>query len=317
MSESLDDRWTGLLPAERAEPLQRNLDILADGVDELVRYGARMHSLRADAGRRDAVADLPLNMLLRHIMEMLDATSALIRASSVEPATLQLRSALEAGIQALWLARDEDKWGMAYMAWFTYDRLHQYERYDRTSQRGKELMAKLKGTAFDNYSAVADVEQNAAAQQHFREMLALPMYAEGVAEYERTKRERGRVRNWFSLYDGPRSLEELADHVGLRLLYEVFYRQWSNYAHGGDVMRGKFSRTDTGLLVHQLRMPFGVEQLYTHAVSIAFSVYRGLTEPTAAAIPNEWEQCQSWYRTRVMPLHLLVLNSPPFIKREA
>jgi hypothetical protein len=58
----------------------------------------------------------------------------------------------------------------------------------------------------------------------------------GVA-LKNLKRMKGRPPAWYSLYGGPSSLAELAEHLGHLDEYDVLYREWSGPIHASDLGR--------------------------------------------------------------------------------
>lgn len=289
-----------LLPGERSDEVQRLLETLADGIAEVVRFGTHVfvwHS-EASAGRRDEV--VPVAMMLRHLLEMLDAVSALVRASIIEPAHLPLRSAFEAAVQIEWIIQsDSDRRGMAFMVWHAHHRIKLYRQFDRAMQQGKELAAKLTGTVYDGIDASGKFDLP-AARANMESVLIKPHYQEAAHEYHKLQKERKRSPQWFQLFGGPDSLEQLASRVGMPEWYQILYRQWSGVAHATDVITGKLSGRDGGTAIQQLRWPGGVEGVYNFSVSLALRTFRHLI---AATVPEKQNEMRDWYIREVRPLY--------------
>lgn len=69
-------------------------------------------------------------------------------------------------------------------------------------------------------------------------MLQSPGWREADEEFERVRRARRPHRRpqWYELYGGPHSLEELARITGHLGQYDWLYRQWSETAHATDAV---------------------------------------------------------------------------------
>ena len=298
---------SGLLPTSRSADVQNVLDTLAEGVEETVRFGTHVlmwHS-EASAGKQDEV--MPVVMIFRHMLEMLDSVSILIRASSIEPAKLPLRTAFEAAAQVEWLIQtDTDRRGMAFMVWHAHHRLGLYRRFDRTTQQGKELASKLSGTVYDNIDATERFDLT-AARANLESLLSNPRYVEAAREYERLKRKMRRGPQWFQLFGGPDSIEQLAARVSMADWYQILYRDWSGVVHATDVITGKVSSRNQSTEIRQLRWAGGAGAVYNFAVSLALSTFRHLT---AATMPQRSDLVRKWYIDEVRPLYHSVSGEP-------
>jgi len=296
----------GLLPDERSDEVQRILDALADGIAEVVHFGTHVfvwHN-EASAGKTDEV--VPVAMMFRHLLEMLDSVAAMVKVSIVEPAHLPPRSAFEASAQIEWIIQtDSDRRGMAFMVWHAHHRLKLYHQFDRATQQGKDLASKLAGTVYDGIDASGKFDLP-AARANMEQLLAKPLYREAGREYAKLKKTRKRSPQWFQLFGGPDSIEQLAVRVGMPEWYQILYRRWSGVVHATDVITGKISGRDGETEIHQLRWPGGVESVYTFSVSLALRTYRHLI---AATMPDKQPVMRDWYAREVRPVYHKVSSS--------
>jgi hypothetical protein len=284
----LDD----FLPRTPAPEIQVVLENLAGRIEELVNFGTRVFEWHSNAcsGRSDEVA--PIGLLLRHILEQLDAIAELIRESVVTPATLQLRSVLEASLQLEWiLSGDSVRRGMAFMVWHVNERIKLYEKHDPSTEAGKQLASQLAGTMFDEIYTSSEFDLQ-TARKRLREVLHTLRYKEAATEYSRLRSRKKRALKWYELFDGPSSLEGLAKELGRNVEYEVLYRQWSGLSHATDIVTGRMLGKKGETRILQLRYPVGVEHVFTFAVTFALRAFRAVLRDCD---PPKLNELRSWY----------------------
>ena len=86
------------------------------------------------------------------------------------------------------------------------------------------------------------------------QLLETPKYHPFKLEYEQTKKKLKRPPYWYSLFDGPKSIKQLAERLKHPVLYDVFFRHWSSSIHGTDIIQGKLSgNSNNQLEILQIR----------------------------------------------------------------
>ncbi|MDP8240973.1 MAG: DUF5677 domain-containing protein [Candidatus Hatepunaea meridiana] len=171
---------------------------------------------------KDIYSKPPL-LLLRHIIEMVDAISVMISNSVVIPTRLLLRSEFEALMSILYILQDRSTYefrskSFHYFAW-------------KTRLRNTRIIRDLQ---VDNRVNPEHRDMAVWLDQHFNlddditvleKLLSSPKYTDIKNEVSKN------AKNWFSLRGGPNNLEFLADCVGQRTQYQLLYRKWSKGTH--------------------------------------------------------------------------------------
>ena len=133
--------------------------------------------------------------------------------------------------------------------------------------------------------------------------------------HDEWKRMRGtgkdkRKVEWFSLFDGPKTIEILAKHIGHRVAYEFQYRTWSNAVHAGDCLLCYGQRTDGRpgeVAIKPIQHPDGLGPMIAWSLGTCLRVSRILLDRWGT--PELREAAQADWRERFSPeLQNLVAN---------
>lgn len=231
------------------------LNFLADAIDQVVNIGT--HFIKWEAATGGATIEkTPLIMLNRHILEMGDAISILLRSSSVDPCKAMLRSIIETSLQIEYLLMDPEKRGFCYMVCHHNKMMKQLKRMVGNSKEQKEYFNQLKNKSYTAINANDFSHPN--AQNDINGLLMLvnsPDYKIYQSEYIRTstqkdkngKRDkRDKNPEWYSLFGGPKSCIALAQELNRKDFYEFLYRPFSSTVHGSDLLNSNLQLLPNG-----------------------------------------------------------------------
>ncbi|MDT0555265.1 DUF5677 domain-containing protein [Constantimarinum sp. W242] len=128
-------------------------------------------------------------------------------------------------------------------------------------------------------------------------------------EYLRTKRKnKGRVKSWYSLYNGPNNIFELAEYLKKTIRYEFYYRKYSQTVHAQDLFKGMAHVEDNSAQIIQIRNFKDTQPVAQTAISLLLEV---LTSFVDKRIPNEKKGFSEWYLT--IREDFIELNDKQFI----
>ena len=278
------------------------LDSYSNSINEYVHFGSQLIDWdlnREVAEKKDGYV-VPI-LFLRNLIESSDGISILIRHGASDPAKSLLRTVLENFFSLEYLLESVDERSMYFHAWNTFQQMKLYEKLDGHSDRAKQLSALLSKDKYMRPASPMVHEPVEKWKAIAKELLALDHYKDVVAEYERTA---ARIKNpqWYSLYDGPVSVEALAGHLKLFGLYEL-YRSLSNSVHGTDIAHDKLSGLGDGRIgVLQLRYPKNAHMItgFVHDVCLAaFMSYVKIRLPEKKREFNEWAALTEPFRERM------------------
>ena len=277
--------------------VQRMLTAFSRGLDEAVSFGTHVLEWTGDVqpGGDELVPPL---FLLRHVLELVDGISIQIRHACVDPCETHLRALLEASLGIKFMLQDKSrKRSMAFMVCRAHRRLAVYHSLDLSTQQGKTLAKKLKNDPAGMKVNLQNLPSVQPAIDNLESLLARPEYAEVEVEYQRTKRNLKRTPPWHGLYDGPTTLEQVADCVNRAAIYQVFYRHWSGRTHGTGVVEGRLSpgKDGTGAMI-QLRFPVEAQQVTQMALNLALGTYMDCLSELA---PERKRNYEEWYAAKM------------------
>jgi len=283
-----------LLNRQLQKEIQPGVDRVAGMMDRCVNYGTHL-IVKCDhaAQQKDVVAAVMLGL---HAVEVLDSIAVLIRKCCVDPAKILLRSQMEAmfGIEYM-TQRDSERKAMQYLVAHAHARIDWYEKLDPTTERGKQLKAQIKkDSTFNELDIVAfDTTANI---HNLENMLARPEFAAVEAEWQKVRRERSGQIWWYSLYEGPKGIEELAEAVGDHGWYEVLYRIYSGEMHATNAMESLHATHDMRAVYQPLRYPTDLPGVAQLAVSMGLRTYRNLI---GMLLPEEKLPYANWFTKEI------------------
>ncbi len=286
------------------------LNKFSAGLESAVDFGSNILDWDG-GGRKGSDEQLPIMLMFRHFIELLDSISILIKHSSPDPAKLILRGALETyfGIEYL-LEDDTHNRSMAFLVWHTRKNLKAYSRLDSTTQSGKQLTKTLEKDKVTGDLDFLDVPHLDKAIKNLESLIQRPEYADANKEYDKLIASGEKKPQWFRLFDGPKNVEQLADHLNLQSFYEILYRNYSGPTHGTDIIQGKISESvSNGVDIVQIRNPKDAQTVTTFALTLSIRIYRIFIE---ARIPERQDDHKKWYES-IRKLYLQICGDTQFI----
>jgi len=283
-----------ILPRVHEENLKEVLNGLSALIEDAVNFGTHLAKWDADI-KREGDASLPPLLFFRNILELADAISILVKHSSVDTCKPLLRSLLEnvLGLEYL-LEKDTKKRSLSYIVWHTHKNLKISRKWDKSTIMGKRLNNELKNDKFLGKSGYNyfDKARLSAASNNSEELLALPQYLSTETEYQRTLRKK-KNPHWYSLYNGPDNMQQLATRLNYPALYEVFYRGFSGNVHATNLLHDKLVPDSNGQLsIMQIRSPKDIQSVTQNALTFLLLIYMRYCE---VRIPNKKKDFKAWY----------------------
>jgi hypothetical protein len=217
--------------------LRPALDIAIPLLREVLCYGL---ALFARCSYRPEGEDENLVILLTylHLLEMLDAVTILVAASAPAPAALQLRTMFEALLTIEYITQEKGKTrprALAYLYKVEIQRKRFYLSQDPNMADGKAFRTFI---ADDPYSSkwkpAGSPDDRAERVKEIDALLDTPEFKEIAEEYKRTKKKG--TPHWYSFYNGPKNIAELAQLLKRGAHYAILYREWSERIHSADVI---------------------------------------------------------------------------------
>ena len=99
-------------------------------------------------------------------------------------------------------------------------------------------------------------------------------------------------KHWFSLLNGPKTIKELVEKVGMHSQYEVNYTLWSSISHGWDIVNRHLIFDESHAEIISKRNPIGFSENVMNTISIT---RRGILKYTKSRLPELQNEISLWY----------------------
>jgi len=275
--------------------LTKILNYLANGIDEFVNFGSNIIYWDLNKENGNEEEDLPPILFLRNFLDEIDAISILIRSSSVDSCKNLLRTALENIFYLEYLLKEDSKnRALSYIVWknIKTDKLLR-QGISNTSEY-ERLLIKYQKDKFLKNSKPPIIKNADEMLKMGDKMFNLPKFNLIRQEYENTK-ARTKKPAWFTLFNGPKNIEELAKNVGLEALYEVMYRGLSDSIHGTDIIEGKIGKIsgkENEVGINQIRSPIEAQSITIHCFNLSIVLFKSYFE---SRLPDKMSEYNNWY----------------------
>lgn len=258
------------IPRNTDPKLQEILNNFSFHIDELVNFGSNI--IKWETERVKIVdEDLPAVLFLRNFIEQIDAISVLVNSSSIEPCKTLLRTALENFFYLEYLfAKDTYERSMSFLLWNNINNNNYILRLNGKSDEYKKLLERFSKDEHLNGNTPTILPNADTLLEIGEKILLMPKYLPFKKEYERKK-----IKNWFSLFNGPKNIKELAESLGHHAMYDIFFRNFSASAHGTDIIQGKLIFNGTEELgILQIRDTKNAQDVTINCSNFCMMVYK-------------------------------------------
>lgn len=277
-----------IIPRELDDDLAKVLNSKANELEEIVNYGSNI--IAWDLDRADGSdEDLPPVLFLRNFLESIDAISLLVRFSAIEPCRSILRTALENLFYLEYILQDDMKnRSLAFWVWDIIHTSKLLSKADPTSNGYHDLLNKYKKDKMMRKITPTVLSNSNTIKEKNERILLLPKFQSIKQEYDRIAVKFKKPPSWYTLFDGPKNIEEMANRVELGAVYEILYRNWSSSIHGTNIINGKIKINRDGQAeIIQLRDPKDVESICLNCSNLCMMVFKNyVTKRMPHNMPN-------------------------------
>lgn len=264
---------------------------------EIVNYGS--HILQWDIIEpRDGKDNNIPSLYLRNALELLDGISQLIKVSSIDPAKHLARSLFENNLNLMYLIEKDERLRVdSFLVWKIKNEINTYKKLISEHDASKEFKTKLSKDPLNiNLEQFMDREETKEFLKAKIDLLKTERYRDIALEYEKTKTKFKRKPNWYSLYNGPASIQALASHFGKIYLYEFEYRHFSNHIHSQHVSKGfaLVKGEEDKAQIIQIRDFHSCKNVTFSAINYSIE---GLNNFVMKRLPDKLPNFKNWYLT--------------------
>ena len=289
----MTDPVNEIIPRQPKDENLRNLLIeLSKGIEEIVNFGSNILKWDLETAKGSDEL-LPPILLFRNFLELIDSISILIQKSSIDPCKIILRGVLETYFSLEYIfEKDTYDRSMAFMVWHAHKNLKWYKKLDIDTPDGKQFQEQINKDKSFIKMDLPKFPGLSIAIENVESLLKRTEYQKAENEYQRLMNEREKNPNWYRLFNGPKSIQELATQLNLTGLYDGLYRLWSGPAHGTEILQGKLrGNKDNIASIVQIRYPKDAKTvaLFVYTLSLkAFRIYFQKRLPNKEKELNDW-----------------------------
>lgn len=280
-----------MLERKQDKEIQKLLNRMGRLTDEVVNYGTYVLDYCSETHKFNDY-EIPIGTSFTQFLSLLDGVSILIKKGTSDPIKPLLRSMLELKFNIEYMLLEEDKKGIiAYQVSHAQNKINNWKMVDPSTQQGKEFAKKTKGMNIDLFTF--NPEERI---QELEQMLNKEPFKEVYEEWKRTKKQIKGKPNWHALFDGPKKISDLAEHLGQEAFYAVIYKNLSSFIHGNATV-GRLKQHSPGIGINP-----GIRQLeelpsdLNFALTFAMDVYRKILKKYN---PNRVKHFAYWYMVEV------------------
>jgi hypothetical protein len=286
-----------ILPREMEnKDIESLLAQFSNGIEEVVNFGTHVIQWELNEAK-GGDENIPIAMILRNILDMLDATSILVKSSSIDPCKALLRTTLESffGLEYI-LESDTKSRALAFLVCHYQKELKMLNKLDPHHQSNVQLKHKLQvDRSVSKSGELPKVKDVKNAIENVNRILALPIYKETLSKYTELQELGIKSPKWYNLYSKIKNIDQLASYLNRQYLYEIMYRFLSEIVHGSDIIQGKLiNTTNKKSAIVQLRYVKDAQYITLHAMNFGLLTFQVVTEKRLVKYKKEYAE---WYLT--------------------
>lgn len=282
------------------------IDIASPVLQETVNYATNLYQRcqTSQKGRPDEA--YPVLAAYLHVIQMTDSIEVLISNGCGAPANLLLRSAFEGKLTILYiLERKSKNRANAWLVQNILDHIEALETRDPSNPKAKEFREANEKDILSQIVGLPSLPNLPETINKLKESLKRPEYAEIYTEYKRLNKEGKKYPEWYSLYNGPRSLKALAQHLHQDDIYDFLYSSWSRISHMKDSAHLTLPLEDGTSVLGPIRNPMHIVHIATFALSMLLETTLSVMKEFRA---DENVSFRNWYGKEVREKHAALVD---------
>jgi hypothetical protein len=306
------------MPTQPYEPLlNRNMgellkpvkEALSPVLKEAINYATHFYQRIQTSRECENDETFPIIALYLHIIQMTDSVEVLISNGCAEPANLLLRSSFEAKLAIDYMLEKNTK--QRAISWMTkniIDLIEELEKINPSDSNWQELKTVVEQTGLGTIPDSKGIPNLSDQILKHKNDLKKPDYAEAYTEYLALikKDKRRKHPEWYSFFDGPKNLKELASYLNQSEVYLTLYSSWSRISHASDARHLTLPLEDGTSILGPIRNPLNSIIIGTTALSTLLEITKSLTEKYRS---YESSKFFKWYKKEIYQQHVILVGS--------
>jgi hypothetical protein len=291
------------------------VNITSPVLQEVVNYSTHIYQKcqQSEACKSDEY--FPVLAMYLHVIQMTDSAEVLISNGCIESTNVLLRSSFEARLSIGYLLeKDCAKRAYSWMVNKTIDSIKDLQSIDPDTSKGQEFENTIKREGLDRdipgFPVIRLDSENSKKQASeailkYQESLKKPGYAEAYAEYTRLTKKLHRHPEWYSYYDGPQNLRQLANHLNQGTRYEILYVGSSKISHANDIDHLIIRFEDGTTALGQIRNPLNFPHVSTTSIALLLESSQMMLNKFRS---YDLTSFQKWLKKEVIKRYMYLTN---------
>lgn len=263
-------------------------------IAEIVSFGTHILKWDVEVKREGKDNNIP-TLFFRNILELSDSISILIKESSIDPSKIILRSLIENILQLIYMLEEKERQrALSYMVAKVNKDIKYYNKFIKSEKSSSQFKIQIEKDELNlNFDKFIDHPEIIKTKEAKKSLLEKPEFSEVQKEYLRTSQKR-KNPNWYSLYNGPDNLEQLAQKLKKNIRYEFFYRKYSENVHGLNLTKGMVYVGNDSAQIIQIRDFEHTQNVTFNTASLLLEIYNIFIRKR---VPEKLNEYRNWYLT--------------------
>lgn len=292
-----------------SEEIKDALEFMSNTVEECINYGTYLAGWLHETTSKNE-HDFPIYSTFLHFLDCLDSIKLLIQQGQSSGVKTLSRALFEASLSFRYLiSSSREKGVLAYQVSLTRKKMSQRKLLDSKEDKGAIFLEK-----FEKQMGIKLHSQDSEIMnQHLKAYLDRSDISPINKEWKKTKKKLKHVPNWYSLFDGPENLKELAEFFDEEIMYELLYSNLSQHIHASDTtnhIRVVQQNNDIPVAIsHGLRNPESLQDSVKWVLMIVIGTYTTLFDQF---YPNRKKRYSNWYSSHLRRQFQIITSSELF-----
>jgi hypothetical protein len=257
-------------------------------LDNLNQYGLQLIKKYTE-NTSIKTGDIPIYMSLRHQMEIIDAIGVLISKGLADPCLTLLRSLFESFLQVEYiLENDSEQRGRSFIYFEKLKEIEWFEKLDISTHKGKDFIAKINNDKILTRDGFQKPPGSDQILSDLRAQLKTSEFLKIHTEFEKQRKSQ-KIKHWYSMFNGPQTLDQLAWVLKLSGTYEILYRHLSESAHSTGIIKGKIVAKDGKGFMLGTRQADNIQFVFSITISLSCFMITRIIENKFPQARNEFK----------------------------
>lgn len=230
-------------------------------------------------------------LFLRNAIEQADGISVMLKNSAIEPIKPLNRVLLENMLQLEYIVSDNiTERSYAFLVGNVRNDLKNYLKLKVGTKENTAFASFFEKDALMKNNPKTDESSVDKQIALFHKILGEDGYKEANVEYNKLKNP-----HWYTLYDGPKTIREMAERQNKIVLYEIFYRTLSQNIHNTAIFNSKVKvdKEDNLMYLLHFRNPHEASKVLKDTINFLFFTNMIFLQNL---MPQEHIAFALWYR---------------------